>query len=268
MKSDDAPEGVVFQSGDIVLYQGDCLDIMTQLEPGSIDLVLCDPPYGITKNKWDSVIDLDQMWEKLERLTYDRSAIVLCAGQPFTSVLITSNLKIFKQGLVWKKNIASNFLNANRMHLLRHEDICVFYKKQCLYNKQLSSGSAYKRKRKRSADDTGSCYGSINKRIDSVSTGSRNPISVLEFDRETGFHPTQKPVALMEYLIKTYSNPGDTVLDFTMGSGTTGVACKNLGRKFIGIEIDPGYFQIAKDRILEAATPETCQGNPDGKAAS
>lgn len=224
---------------------------MKRIPDGSVDMVLADPPYGTTACKWDSIIPLEPMWEQLKRVTKPNSAIVMTAGQPFTSVLVASNLRMFRQELVWKKNVASNFLNANRMHLLRHENVVIFYSKQPTYNKQMSAGSAYVTKRT-GKDDTGECYGSIQKRTDTVNDGSRNPISVLEYEREVGLHPTQKPVALMEYLIKTYTNEGETVLDFTMGSGTTGVAAVNLKRKFIGIELDPGYFEIAKKRIGEA----------------
>jgi DNA modification methylase len=174
----------------------------------------------------------------------------MTASQPFTSVLIGSNLKMFKDCLVWKKNIASNFLNANRAHLKRHEDVCIFYSKQPIYNKQYGEGEAYTNKRS-GRDDSGDCYGKVNKRTDTKNEGKRNPISVLEFNRETGKHPTQKPVALMEYLIKTYTNEGETVLDFTMGSGTTGVAAKKLNRSFIGIELSSEYFEIAKSRIKD-----------------
>jgi site-specific DNA-methyltransferase (adenine-specific) len=232
----------------IKLMQGDCLEKMKEIPDGSVDMVLADPPYGTTACKWDSVIPLEPMWEQLKRVIKPNGAIVMTASQPFTSVLVSSNLKMFKDCLVWKKNVASNFLNANRTHLKRHEDVCIFYSKQPVYNKQHGEGDAYINKRS-GKDDSGDCYGNVSKRTDTKNEGKRNPISVLEFNRETGKHPTQKPVALMEYLIKTYTNEGETVLDFTMGSGTTGVAAKNLNRDFIGIELDETYFNIAKDRI-------------------
>ena len=234
------------------LLFGDCLEEMKKIPDGSVDMVLTDPPYGTTACKWDSVIDLDLMWLQLKRIIKPNGAIVMTASQPFTSALIMSNIKMFKQSLVWKKNIASNFLNANRMHLMRHEDVCLFWYKLPTYNKQFGCGAAYTNKRS-GKDDSGDCYGRVNKRTDTKNEGARNPISVIEFDRETGLHPTQKPVALMEYLIKTYTNENETVLDFTMGSGTTGVACKNLNRCFIGIEKDINYFGIACDRILNHA---------------
>ena len=232
----------------INLMQGDCLEAMQAIPDGSVDMVLTDPPYGTTQCKWDSVIPFEPMWEQLKRVTKKNGAIVMTASQPFTSALVMSNVEMFKDCLVWKKNVASNFLNANKMHLKRHEDVCVFYRSPPHYNKQLGLGIPYTNKRS-GADDSGSCYGSVGKRTPTENKGGRNPISVLEFDREVGLHPTQKPVALMEYLINTYTNEGETVLDFTMGSGTTGVAAKNLNRKFIGIELDETYFSIAQERI-------------------
>ena len=232
---------------DVQLIHGDCLEVMKPIPDGSVDMILCDLPYGATRNKWDSVIPFDKLWAEYKRVC--SGAVVLTDAQPFTSALIMSNLSWFKQSLVWKKNIASNFLNANRQHLSRHEDVIVFAKNQPVFNKQMLNGSPYVQKRK-GKDDSGDNYGRVNKRIDTINAGVRNPISVLEFDREVGLHPTQKPVALMEYLIKTYTNEGDTVMDNCMGSGTTGVACLNTGRRFIGIEKDDKYFEIAKKRIL------------------
>jgi len=233
------------------LMHGDCLEMMKLIPDGSVDMVLCDLPYGTTQNKWDAVIPFDQLWAEYKRVGKPNCAFVLTAAQPFTSALVASNLQWFSQALVWKKNVASNFLNANRQHLMRHEDVLVFSAKQPTYNKQMASGKPYKQKRA-GKDDTGDNYGSINQRKDTINEGARNPISVLEFDRETGCHPTQKPVALMEYLIRTYTNEGDTVLDNTMGSGSTGVAAANTGRKFIGIERDDKYFAIARKRIEDA----------------
>lgn len=235
----------------INLMQGDCLERMKEIPSGTVDMVLADPPYGATQCKWDSIIPLAPMWEQLKRIIKPNGAIVMTASQPFTTTLIASNMKMFKDCLVWKKNVASNFLNANRTHLKRHEDVCIFYQKSPVYNKQMLGGAPYKNKRNGN-DDSGDCYAGISKRTDTVNHGERNPISILEFDRNVGLHPTQKPVALMEYLIKTYTNEGDTVLDFTMGSGSTGVAAVNTGRRFIGIELDDGYFKIAQDRIEQA----------------
>lgn len=241
------------------LHQGDCLELMRSLPDGSADMILCDLPYGTTQNKWDTVIPLVDLWRAYKRVC--RGAIVLTAAQPFTSALVMSNTDWFTQHLVWKKNVASNFLNANRQHLMRHEDIIVFSDKQPTFNKQMQPGKPYKTKRS-GRDDTGDNYGQIAVRTDTVNEGVRNPISVLEFDREPKpQHPTQKPVALMEYLIRTYTNEGDTVLDNTMGSGTTGVACANTGRRFIGMEMDAGYFEIASKRVAEAFSMTAANDN-------
>lgn len=235
----------------IDLRHNDCLIEMESIADHSIDMILCDLPYGTTQNKWDSVIPLDLIWTHYNRVIKTAGAIVLTAAQPFTSALVMSNTPMLKQSLVWKKNVASNFLNANRQHLAIHEDILLFANKQVTFNKQMRVGKPYIAKRT-GKDDTGDNYGSISQRTDTVNTGLRNPTSVLEFDRETGQHPTQKPVALMEYLIRTYTNEGEVVLDNCMGSGTTGVACVNTGRNFVGIEKDPEYFAIAQKRIKEA----------------
>ena len=232
------------------LIRADCLDALAMIPDQSVDMVLCDLPYGTTQNKWDAVIPFEPLWAEYRRIC--KGAVVLTAAQPFTSMLVLSNLTCFTQHLVWKKNVASNFLNANRQHLMRHEDVVVFSARQPTFNKQLQPGKPYRAKRS-GRDDTGDNYGNIAVRTDTVNEGTRNPISILEFDREVGHHPTQKPVALMEYLIRTYTNEGDTVLDNTMGSGTTGVACENTGRKFIGIERDPTYFDVAVGRISDAA---------------
>lgn len=237
------------------LYQGNCLLWMHALADASVDLVLCDLPYGTTQNKWDSVIPFGPLWEQYKRVC--KGAIVLTAAQPFTSALVMSNPKEFKQELIWKKNVASNFLNANRAHLARHESVLLFGKG--VYNPQMTAGKPYVAKR-RGKDDTGDNYGDIKARTDTINNGDRKPISVLEFDRESKpQHPTQKPVALMEYLIRTYTNPGDTVLDNCMGSGTTGVACINTGRKFIGIEQDYKYFNIARERIETTSASRFCE---------
>lgn len=219
---------------------------MRTLPERCVDMVLCDLPYGTTQNKWDAVIPFEPLWREYRRVC--KGAIVLTAAQPFTSALVMSNTAMFKQSLVWKKNVASNFLNANRQHLSVHEDVLLFAEKQVTFNKQMRPGKPYVAKRYGN-DDSGDNYGSVGRRTDTVNTGGRNPVTVLEVDRETGLHPTQKPVALMEYLIRTYTNEGDTVLDNTMGSGTTGVACMNTGRDFIGIEREGRYFEIAQERI-------------------
>jgi DNA modification methylase len=229
--------------------QGDCLEKMKEIPDGSVDMVLADPPYGTTACKWDSIIPLELMWEQLKRVIKPNGAIVMTASQPFTSVLITSNLKMFKYDLVWCKSQGSGHLNANKRQLRAHEDILVFYNKQPTYNPQKTSGKPYPDK---IGDNSlkSDVYGKQRLIVAENKTGDRHPFSWKLFKRDKGrLHPTQKPVALMEYLIKTYTNEGETVLDFTMGSGTTGVACKNIYRKFIGIELDEEYFKIAQDRI-------------------
>lgn len=233
------------------LMLGDCLERMSEIPDASVDLVLCDLPYGTTRNKWDAVIPFEPLWREYRRVC--KGAVVLTAAQPFTSALVMSNPAWFHQSLVWKKNVASNFLNANRQHLARHEDVVVFSAGRPVFNKQYTAGKPYKQARS-GRDDTGDNYGGIAKRTDTVNDGKRNPITILEFDRETGLHPTQKPVSLMAYLVRTYTNEGATVLDNCMGSGTTGVAAIQAGRQFIGIERDPSYFNIARERVESASS--------------
>ena len=229
---------------------------MSKLPDGCVDMVMTDPPYGTTRCKWDSIIPLEPMWNQLKRLIKPNGAIVMTASQPFTTTLISSNIKMFKYDWVWKKPKGTGHLNAKKQPMRDKEDVLVFYTKQCLYNPQKTIGSPYKDKAGRDYKSNTSMtdsYGSYtNKREDN--TGFRYPRQVQSFPAvERGsVHPTQKPVPLMEYLIKTYTNEGETVLDFTMGSGTTGVACANLNRKFIGIELDKGYFDTASKRIDDA----------------
>lgn len=237
------------------LHLGDCLQVMKTLEPNSVDLILCDLPYGTTACKWDSVIPFEPLWEQYRRVTKPNSAIVLTASQPFTSTLIASNLKDFRYCWVWDKvNKYTGALNANRMPLKRHEDIAVFYQKPPTYNKQWREGKPYLATRT-NGHGTHTQYGNGEERRFTENDGRHNPCSVLQIPadnkKELGHHPTQKPVELMEYLIKTYTDKGQLVLDNTMGSGTTGVAAMNTGRRFIGIEQDPTYFDIAKKRIEE-----------------
>jgi site-specific DNA-methyltransferase (adenine-specific) len=242
----------------INLMQGDCLEIMKEIPSGSVDMILTDPPYGNTACKWDSIIPLEPMWEQLKRIIKPNGAIVMTASQPFTSILVCSNLKMFRYDLVYEKSHSSGHLNANRMPMRKHESILIFYDKQPTYNPQKEKKDKSNiRPEKRVATNT-DCYGNFNpnsKRTDKKDVAF--PVSVKLFNNSTtggdrGLHPTQKPVALMEYLIKTYTNENETVLDFTMGSGSTGVAAKNLNRNFIGIELDEGYFNIAKERIEKA----------------
>ena len=244
----------------IKLMQGDCLELMKGIADKSVDMVLCDLPYGTTQNKWDSVIPLDLMWSQYERIIKDNGAMVLFSAEPFTSLLIASNIKSFRYDLIWSKPQGSDFLNANRKPLRSHENICVFYKKQPTYNAQKTDGKPYKAK---SGDTTTSNFGKFNGSYHTENAdGKRCPLTVLKFSGEHNkgkVHPTQKPVALLEYLIKTYTNEGETVLDNTMGSGSTGVACLNTNRRFIGIELDETYFNIAKERIY--ATERVTESN-------
>ena len=224
----------------INLIQGDCLEKMKEIESGSVDLVVTDPPYGTTACKWDSIIDLDLMWKQLKRIIKPNGAIVLFGAEPFSSYLRISNIKNYKYDWVWQKRPV-NFLNAKKQPLRKTERISVFG--GGVYNPQGLISCDRINKRSNSTATNGK-HGASN-----ISKFTNYPTDVLEFIGERGLHPTQKPVALMEYLIKTYTNESETVLDFTMGSGSTGVAAKNLNRNFIGIELDETYFNIAKERI-------------------
>ena len=232
----------------INLMQGDCLERMKEIPDGSVDMILADPPYGTTACKWDSVIDLPLMWEQLKRVIKPNGAIVMTAAQPFTTILINSNIKDFSYCWVWEKSKPVGHLNANRKPMNKHEDVVVFSERQPVYNPQ---GLVAIEPRVTNRTNTGGIYGSSAGKS-SVRRFTGYPNTVIQFKSQNGeHHPTQKPVALMGYLIKTYTNEGETVLDFTMGSGSTGVACVNLGRKFIGIELNQGYFDIAVQRISE-----------------
>ena len=235
------------------LYLGDCLEVMKDIPDGSVDMVLTDPPYGTTACKWDSVIPFDLMWGQLKRVTKRNGAIVMTASQPFTSALIMSNVKMFKYCWMWEKNLKTGNLNARRMPMGGHEDIVVFCKGLATYNPQKRVRTTEQKAGNKKNSKT-SVYG--KQKEDYVDRQSEliSPDTVIKgikcvHNSSGKLHPTQKPVALMEYLIKTYTNEGEAVLDFTMGSGTTGVAARKLNRKFIGIEFDEMYFNIAKDRI-------------------
>lgn len=240
----------------IKLMQGDCLERMKEIPDGSVDMVLTDPPYGTTACKWDSIIPLEPMWEQLKRVIKPNGAIVMTASQPFTSVLVCSNFDWFRYDWIWQKSRATNVLNAKKQPLRDKEDIVVFYKTQPTYNpqglsdlfKMVGTGAT-------KANKLGNATGKINQTSSGKYLQEKTgyPRQVQKFCSEGAtVHPTQKPVALMEYLIRTYTNEGETVLDFTMGSGTTGVAAVNLNRSFIGIELDHDYFNIALKRIEDA----------------
>ena len=239
----------------IELIQGDCLEKMKDIPDKSIDMILCDLPYGTTACKWDTVIPFEPLWKQYKRIVKLNGAVVLFSAQPFTSTLICSAIDIFKYDWCWQKPRGTGHLNAKKQPMRDKEDICVFYKEQCTYNPQMTKGSPYKDKAGKDHSSNTSmsdCYGKYTNYRE-VNTGFRYPKQVIQFgvvERGT-HHPTQKPIPLMEYLIKTYTNESETVLDNCMGSGTTGVACKNINRNFIGIELDPEYFKIAEKRINE-----------------
>lgn len=233
------------------LMMGDCLERMAEIEDGSVDLVLTDPPYGTTACKWDAIIPFEPMWAHVWRVLKPNGAAVFTSSQPFTSALVMSDIKKFRYSLVWDKVGTTGFATSKIMPLRRHEDINVFYRSKPTYNPKMETRGK-PRKKGGSKIDSG-CYGDLRSKESINNTYYPTSILVESNAKKIGLvHPTQKPVSLMEYLIRTYTNEGETVLDFTMGSGTTGVACVNTGRHFIGIERDPTYFQIAKDRIEEA----------------
>lgn len=242
-------ERIDFKTG--TFYPGDCFEVLATLPAGGVDMILNDPPYGTTQNKWDSVLPLPDMWAAYWRVLKANGPAVMTAAQPFTSALVMSQVERFKQELVWCKNVASDFLNANRRHMAKHESVLLFCREKEPYFPQKSKGAAYTTKRG-GRDDTGDNYGKIEKRTDTINDGERSPTSLLYFDRQVGAHPTQKPVALFEYLIKTYTNPGELVLDPTAGSGTTAVAAIQAGRRWICVERDPEYFFKACARVYEA----------------
>ena len=238
------------------LRHGDCLELMKDIPDGSVDMILCDLPYGTTACKWDSVIPFEPMWKQYNRIIKNNGAIVLFGSEPFSTMLRYSNLKMFKYDWYWRKPRGTGHLNANKQPLRDIETISVFYKKQCTYNPQYSKGEPYAAKSGKNVRVSNAgmtTYGKFMNGMDfrNDNSGIRYPKQLQEFgvvERGT-VHPTQKPVALLEYLIKTYTNEGETVLDNCMGSGSTGVACVNTNRRFIGIELDDKYFEIAKQRI-------------------
>lgn len=238
------------------LHLGDCLQLLPQVPDQSVDMIMCDLPYGTTQNKWDSVIPLEPLWSEYKRIC--RGAIVLTASQPFSSVLVTSNLGMFKYEWIWRKSRVTGVLNAKHQPLRQHEVVLVFCKGKTTYNAQGVEECNKRTGTGRKAGKTSSSenYGKITETEDGGYTQTQTgwPRSVLEVQSVSNtVHPTQKPVALMEYLIRTYTNEGEVVLDNCMGSGTTGVACMNSGRRFIGMEQNPEYFAIAQSRIEQAA---------------
>ena len=235
----------------IDIKNGDCLELMSYIPPPqSVDMILCDLPYGSTKNKWDTVVPFDKLWEQYNRIITSNGVIALFCDGLFMANLMLSNTKMWRYNLIWNKNRGCDFLNANVKPLKSHEEIAIFYKKKPVYNKQFWYSTPYTRTKNGSLSDN---YGDRKSAWSESKNGERNPLSILSFNRDASrVHPTQKPVALLEWLIKTYTNEGMTVLDNCMGSGSTGVACVNTNRNFIGMELDENYFEIAKERIDKA----------------
>jgi site-specific DNA-methyltransferase (adenine-specific) len=240
--------------------QGDCLDLMREISDASVDLVLCDLPYGTTACAWDSVIPFDALWEQYRRIIKPRGAIVLTAAQPFTSAVVASNYEWFKYDWVWKKNRPTNFAHAKNKPMPKHESVLVFSpgttvhasqsNKRMTYNPQGLQSIEAKTVTKKATEKTDAFFADRPGHREFVRDKTGYPNSIMEFATDQlGLHPTAKPVAMMEYLVRTYTNEGDTVLDNCMGSGTTGVACVREGRKFIGFEKDAEYFEIARARI-------------------
>lgn len=232
------------------LILGDCLEEMQNIPDGSVDMILCDPPYGTTACKWDSVIPFEPMWKQLNRIIKPNGAICLFGSEPFSSALRMSNIKHFKYDWYWNKIRGVGHLNAKRQPMKSVETISVFYKKQCCYNPQMRP-----REKSRTSKNNNSqkVFGNCRNNFVGETLKEKYPVSLITFSKsdmkKNKFHSSQKPIDLLEYLIRTYTNEGETVLDFTMGSGSTGVACINTGRNFIGIELDEKYFNIAKERI-------------------
>lgn len=236
----------------IDLRQGDCLELMKDIPDKSIDMILCDLPYGTTaRNKWDKIIPMDKLWMHYNRIIADNGVIALWSQMPFTAELVMANPKMFRYEWIIEKTKGTGFLNAHKMPLKTHESVLIFYKSLPIYNPQKTTGHKPVNFYVKYSDD-GTCYGKTSAGISGGGNTDRFPRDVLKFKWDTQkskLHPTQKPVAANEYFIKTYTNEGGMVLDNCMGSGTTGVACKNTNRNFIGIELDEYFFNIAKERI-------------------
>ena len=253
----------IFPTPGCELLHGDCLEVMKDIPDGSVDMVMADPPYGTTSCAWDSVIPLEPMWEQLKRVIKPNGAIVMTASQPFTTTLIASNMEMFKYEWIWAKNRPTNFAHAKNKPMKKHENIVVFSDGTTVHASQSLHRMPYHPQglmpiktqivTKRLSEKTDAFFSDRPGHGEFTRKETGYPHTILEFSTDLlGLHPTAKPVALMEYLIKTYTNEGETVLDFTMGSGTTGVACVNTKRNFIGIEKDPTYFELAKKRIETA----------------
>ena len=240
------------------IHQGDCLELMKDIPDKSIDMILCDLPYGTTQCKWDVIIPFDKLWEQYKRIIKDNGAIVLFGSEPFSSALRMSNIKNYKYDWIWEKEQGTGFARSKKQPLRKYEIISVFYKTQPFYNSQGEKLEKPRKIKRKANSNNNSDSDSLAKAEDRVSVYTHTTKhTLLRFNRERGLHPTQKPVALMEYMIKTYTNEGDLVLDNCTGSGTTGVACINKNRTFILIELDEKYFNIAKKRIEEHSQQST-----------
>lgn len=239
----------------VSLSRGNCLEVMKKIPDKSVDMILCDLPYGTTANPWDNVIDWNLLWEQYLRIAKDNACIALFSQQPFTTKMVASNPKMFRYEWIWEKTKATGFLNANKMPMKKHENICIFYRKLPEFHPQMEVGKPYIKKGGKKIGSTNYRDNLIQTGI--VNTGTRYPTDILRFasvSKEKGrkTHPTEKPVALLEYLIKTYTSEEQTVLDSCMGAGSTGVAAVNTDRKFIGIEMNREYYAIARQRIAQA----------------
>lgn len=226
------------------IYHEDCLEGMKRITDGSVDMILCDLPYGTTQNQWDSIIPLDELWSHYKRIIKPNGAIVLTAQTPFDKVLGASNVKLLKYEWIWEKPQGTGHLNAKKMPMKNHENILVFYESLPTYNPQFRKGKYYTQKSGKASSNYGEQTSVVTD-----NDGFRYPLSVLNYDSETGIHPTQKPVELFSYLIRTYTNEGETVLDNCMGSGTTAIACLETGRNYIGFEKDEAYYKLITERI-------------------
>ena len=236
------------ENNGFALYNGDCLELMTNIPDGSVDLVLCDLPYGTTANKWDAIIPFDKLWESYHRVAKANAPFLLFRSEPFSTLMRNSNMKEYRYDWIWHKSNSVGFLNAGGRPMKIFEIVSVFYGQKPVYNPQ---GLVYNPKMQKRGGIEGNYSNPPTNEYESKY--SNYPVDVLYFDYDRDrYHPTQKPVALLEYLIRTYTNDGGTVLDNTMGSGSTGVACANTGRGFIGIEKDPGYFAVAEKKIRTA----------------
>ena len=232
------------------IYNMDCIEGMKTIPNNSIDMILCDLPYGTTQCKWDVIIPFDKLWEQYERIIKDNGAIVLTSSQPFTALLIASNIKLFKYNWVWEKSKATGYLNSKKRPLVAHEEVLIFSKRQTKYNPQMIKGEPYSKGKALRETDV---YGGQKETLVESKDGLRYPRTVQYFKTAESegkvYHPTQKPLSLFEYLIKTYTDENDVVLDNCMGSGTTAIACVNLNRKYIGYEKEKEYFEIIVQRL-------------------